>query len=168
MAAVHMRTWEVVYKDIIPGDFIREKNATRPELYKRVITDENTNTYVIRYLRKTIGIMRVAPPLDDDLGEDYYELHFLYLHPDYFRQGIGSQAMEFAYGIARGMGKTIMIVWALADNVNSVKFYGKCGFVADGSSGERNFGKTLKSIRMRLDVEQKTLHCSPKHPGRLL
>jgi len=30
MAEVLMRSWETAYKDIIPLDFIREKNATRP------------------------------------------------------------------------------------------------------------------------------------------
>ena len=41
MAEVHMRSWEVAYKGIIPAAFIKDKNATRHELYKRVITDEN-------------------------------------------------------------------------------------------------------------------------------
>ncbi len=43
MAEIHMCSWEVVYKDIIPAEYIEKKNATRPELYKRVITNENTN-----------------------------------------------------------------------------------------------------------------------------
>ena len=27
MAEVHMRSWEIAYKNIIPADYIREKNA---------------------------------------------------------------------------------------------------------------------------------------------
>jgi ribosomal protein S18 acetylase RimI-like enzyme len=149
MAEVHMRSWEVAYKDIIPIDFIREKNATRPALYERVITDENTNTYVIQSDRKTVGIMRVAPPQDDDVDDDFFELHFLYLHPDYFRMGIGTQAMNFAFEKARKLTKTGMIVWVLAENINSVNFYKKCGFTADGKTSEKDYGKRLKSIRMR-------------------
>jgi len=67
MAEVLMRSWEVAYKDIIPADYIRQKNATRPEQYKRVITDENTTDYVIQQSNKTVGIMRITPPQDDDL-----------------------------------------------------------------------------------------------------
>ncbi|MDR2686643.1 MAG: hypothetical protein LBB75_02745, partial [Oscillospiraceae bacterium] len=62
MAEVHMRSWEAAYKDIVPADYIREKNAARPAFYKRVITEENTDFYVIQLDGKTVGIMRIAPP----------------------------------------------------------------------------------------------------------
>ncbi|MDD4493711.1 MAG: GNAT family N-acetyltransferase [Eubacteriales bacterium] len=151
MAEVHMRSWEVAYKDILPADFIREKNATRPELYKRVITEENENSYVIQYSGKTVGILKVAPPQDENL-RDCYELHYIYLHPDYFRLGIGSQAMDFAFDIARSFGKSGMVLWVLEKNIDSIKFYEKCGFVPDGGAWERNFDKPLRSIRMRKDL----------------
>jgi len=149
MAEVHIRSWKAAYKDIIPADFIREKNAGRHELYKRIITDENTNTYVIQYDRKTVGIMRVAPPHDTDLDESHYELHFIYLHPDYFRKRIGAYTMVFAFRVARDLGKTAMTVWVLAENVNSINFYEKCGFAADGKTDTYECGKTMTIIRMR-------------------
>ena len=126
MAEVHIRSWEVAYKDIIPEEYIREKNAGRHELYKRVITRGNTNTYVIQHGKKTVGVMRVAPPQDEDAGDNVYELHCIYLHPDYFRQGIGTKAMEYALSIARRLGKKTMIVWVLDENINSIRFYEYC------------------------------------------
>lgn len=152
MAEVGMRSWEVAYKDIIPEDYIREKNATRPEQYKRVITEDNENSYVIQYKGKTVGIMKVDAPQDNDADDTFYELHYIYLHPDYFRMGIGTQAMDFAFEKARNLGKKIMTVWVLEDNVNSVKFYEKCGFVADGKTATQNRGKPLTLIRMRKEL----------------
>ncbi len=149
MAEIHMRSWEAAYKDIIPMEYIIEKNATRLQLYKRVITEENTKSFVAQCDGKTVGIMCVAPPNDKDVGDDFYELHYIYLHPDYFRQGIGTRVMEFAFDKARGVGKTAMTVWVFADNANAIRFYERCGFIADGCSKERDFGKTIKSIRMR-------------------
>lgn len=133
MAEVHIRSWEVAYKNILPSEYIREKNATRHELYARVITEENKNSYVIQYSGKTVGIMRVAPPQDKELT-DCYELHYIYLHPDYFRRGIGTQAMEFAGDIARRLGKTGLVLWVLEKNMSSIQFYEKCGFIPDGAS----------------------------------
>jgi len=144
-----MRSWEAAYKDIIPAEYIREKNTARPALWQRIITDENMTQYVIQKDGKTVGMTCVAPASDEDAGNDWYELHSLYLLPDCFRQGIGTYAMEFAFDKARSLGKKIMTVWLLADNRNAKNFYEKCGFTADGSSRERDFGKTLKSIRMR-------------------
>lgn len=152
MAEVHMRSWEVAYKDIIPAEFIKEKNANRPALYQQNITNENNKKYVIQLNSKTVGIMFVALPQDDDVGDNCYELHGIYLHPDYYRQGIGTQAMDFAYDIARGFGKTVMTVWVFEDNTNSIKFYKKCGFAKDGKTKILNFGKPLTAIRMRRDL----------------
>ena len=151
MAEVHMRSWEVAYKGILPDEYIREKNATRHDLYARVITEENETSYVIQYGGKTIGIMCVAPPQDKELT-DCHELHYIYLHPDYFQRGIGTQAMEFACNIARSLRKTGFVLWVLEKNTGSIQFYKKCGFVADGGSWERNFDKPLRSIRMRKEL----------------
>lgn len=101
---------------------------------------------------KTVGIMNVAPPQDDDLGETYYELHGIYLHPDYYRRGIGTRAMEFALNKAQNLGKKVMTVWVFADNANSIKFYEKCEFIADGKTKTLNCGKPLAAIRMRRDL----------------
>jgi GNAT superfamily N-acetyltransferase len=152
MAEIGMRSWEVAYKDIIPADFIREKNATRLEQYKRIITDENANHYVIQKHGKTVGIMWIAPSPDDDMGNDCYDVHAVYLHPDYFRQGIGKQAMDFAFDKARSLGKTIITVWVLEENIDAIRFYEKCGFKPDGKSKPREYGKTLTLIRMRRDL----------------
>jgi len=153
MAEVHMRSWEVAYKDIIPAEYIQEKNATRPALWKRIITDENQYQCVILKDGKTIGIMCAVPtPQDDDVGDEVGELEGIYLHPDYYRRGIGTQAMEFAYDKARSWGKEEMIVWVFAENTNTIRFYEKCGFVADGKTKTYEVGKVMDSIRMRRDL----------------
>jgi RimJ/RimL family protein N-acetyltransferase len=113
MAEIHARSWEAAYKYIIPMEYIKEKNATRPALYQRIITDENTTQYVIQADEKTVGIMWAAPPKTEDIeilndtgtDDSFYELHVIYLHPVYYRQRIGSQAMEFALDKARKAGK---------------------------------------------------------------
>lgn len=148
MAQVHMRSWEVAYKNIIPWDFICEKNATRKSLYAKNITDENKISYVVQYNNKTVGIMGVASPKDDDVNEDYYELYYLYLDPDYFRLGIGSKAINYAFNIARHLDKKFMTVWVLEENVNAITFYYKCGFNIDGKVKDVEYGKKLRCIRM--------------------
>ena len=151
-AEIHIRSWEAAYKDIIPADYIREKNAARHDLWKRIITGENTIHYIVQKNGKTAGIMTVAPSRDNDADDSFYELRGIYLHPDYYRQGIGTHAMEYAYSVARDLGKTTMTVWLLADNYNAKSFYEKCGFIADGKTETHDMGKMLESIRMRKDL----------------
>ena len=152
MAEAHMRSWEVAYKDIIPEDYIREKNAERPVLWERILGDTNTTQYIIKKEGKTAGMLGISVSRDEDADDGTYELMGLYLLPEYLRQGIGTQAMEFTFAKARSLGMKVITVWLLEDNLNAKMFYEKFGFTADGKSIERDFGKTLKSIRMRRDL----------------
>jgi len=152
MAEVGMRSWEIAYKDILPEEYIREKNATRPEQFKQNITHENKNQYVIRLNDKTIGIMKIAPPTDDDLDDTFYEVHYLYLHPDYFRKGIGTQAMQFAFDKTRSLGKKHISIWVFTENISTIKFYEKCGFARDGKTALQDRGRAVEIIRMRSEL----------------
>lgn len=152
MAEIHARSWEAAYKDIIPMEYIKEKNTTRPALYQRIITNDNTKDYVIQVNGKTAGIMGVAPARDNDVDDDFYELRGIYLHPDFYRQGIGTQALDFAFDKARKLGKKFMIVWVFAENGNAVKFYEKCGFTAENRFDTRDLGKIIKCMRMKKDL----------------
>jgi len=89
--------------------------------------------------------------IKNDIGIDgsFWELHGIYLHPDYYRRGIGTIALDFAVNKAKAAGKTNMLLWVFEENVNSIKFYEKCGFAADGASKIYNCGKEMNCIRMR-------------------
>jgi len=154
MAEAYMRSWEVAYRDIVPAEYIRQKRERNLAKMESMLNDEESRRfqYVILYGGAIIGIMSVAPARDADTDDSFYELHGIYLHPDYCRQGIGTQAMEFAFGIAKDLGKKTMTLWVFADNASSIGFYEKCGFSADGKTKTLNFGKPLAAIRMRKDL----------------
>ena len=154
MAEAYMRSWEVAYENIVPADYIREKRKGNAAKTERMLNDENFSRYQHVILRDDVivGIIMIGPARDDDTDDSFYELHGIYLHPDYFRQGIGSYAMDFAFEKARSLGKTAMTVWVFAENINSIKFYEKCGFVADGKTKILNCGKDLEAVRMRKDL----------------
>ncbi len=157
MAEILSRSWEAAYKNIISDEYIKEKNATRPDLFRRIITGENTGHYIIQKDGVSVGLMCVAPPQDKKseifndggIDESFYELHGLYLHPDYYRQGIGSVAMKFALEMARSAGKSNIFLWVFAENYGSIMFYEKCGFTVDGAYKFINCGKAMKCVRMK-------------------
>ena len=150
MAEIHARSWEAAYKDFIPMEYIREASAKRPDLWKRIVTNENTTHYIIKADGKTVGIMTIAPPKDEDVDDNYFELHGIYLHPDYFYKGIGTQAVNFAFDKALELGKKFMNVWVFAENENAIKFYEKHGFTADNKTNTHDHvSRITKSIRMK-------------------
>lgn len=160
MAEISSLSWEAAYKDIIPMEFINEQNATRLALFKRIITADNDKQYIIECDSKAVGIMCVAPPqvenikteMDTGIDDSFWELHGIYLHPDYFHQGIGTTALEFAFNKAKENRVKNMIVWVFAENLSTIKFYEKCGFVADGATKLYYCGKKVNCIRMRVSL----------------
>lgn len=152
IAEIVSRSWEAAYKDIIPMDFIKKRNENNPALFQRIITNENTTHYVIQVSGKTVGIMCIASPQDDDVGGDFFELHGIYLHPDYFRKGIGTHAMNYAFAIARNLGKKHMTVWVFDENINAIKFYEKCGFKAENKTKAYDCKKVMKCLRLKKDL----------------
>ena len=153
MAEIHMRSWEAAYRDIVPAAYIREKNAGRLELWRRVITEDNDSRYIILADGNPAGMLCIGPSKDDDAADGDYELYAIYLHPDYYRQGIGTQAVDYAVDTARKLGKLSMTLWVFAENANAIAFYSAVGFAPDGMARTGEYGKTLDTIRMRRELQ---------------
>jgi len=122
------------------------------EQFKSATTEDNKNSYVVQKDGKTAGIIKIAEPVDDDLDDTYYEIHYIYLHPDCFRQGIGTLAVEFAFDKALELGKKFVSLWVLTENEGSIKFYEKCGFRADSETKIQKRGREVEIIRMVKDL----------------
>ncbi len=155
MAEIHARSWKTAYKDILPMAYIEAKNATRPAQFRRIITEDNDSQYIIECNGKAVGIMCVDMPQkdtaiinDSSIDDSFYELHAIYLLPEYYRRGIGTIALKFAIDKARKAGKCNMILWVFEENRNAVSFYESCGFHADGARKIYNCGENIEVIRM--------------------
>jgi RimJ/RimL family protein N-acetyltransferase len=151
IAELMAHSLEAVYRDVLPEKYIRETKAKYPTHFN-FITDENNTHYVIQADNKTIGITAITPPTDDDVDDNCYEIHGVWLHPDYYRQGIGTKAMKFIFEIIRNLGKTVIVVRVLEKNINFIKFYEKCGFTVDGKTGTVDVGEAMNYIRMKRDL----------------
>ena len=154
MAEVKMRSWEVAYKDFIPESFMKERRKNILSRTEHILLDEHQKLfqYVILLNDVIVGVMSLGPTQGDDTDDAVYDLQAIYVHPDYYRQGIGSMAIEHAFDIARNLSKTAMIVWVFEKNINSVNFYKKCGFVADGKTRLLEYGTLLNCIRMKREL----------------
>ena len=84
---------------------------------------------------------------EDEDKSDAYELHFLYVEPDYSRAGIGSEMIRFfeEKGAEKSCGE--YVIWVLEDNEIGKRCYQKNHYEPDGAEKIfRSIGK--KEIRM--------------------
>jgi GNAT superfamily N-acetyltransferase len=73
---------------------------------------------------------------------DHVELDGLFVEPDRWRQGIGTNLVDAAVHVARRRGLTLMVV----ANPAALGFYERCGFTVEGGA-ETRFGPALRMSR---------------------
>ena len=148
-AEIHCRGWEAAYADFIPAEAIAEKNAARPAAWPGYLTSGKFEYYVPVLDGKVVGFLSLRSPEEhENLPDHYYEVGGIYLHPDYYRRGIGRRLMASAEERAREKGKSAMMLWVFEDNDSSRRFYEACGYRPDGKTQTSEYGgKTLRSLR---------------------
>ena len=69
---------------------------------------------------------------EDDDKKGAFELHFIYVDPDYVRMGAGSEMLRFFEQKGREKGCAEYVVWVLEENEMGRRFYEKNGYSPDG------------------------------------
>lgn len=129
LARVHVDSWQVAYKGIVPDEHLAslsyEKRASR---WRESLANADSAAFV--YVAQddngtVVGFAGGGPERD---GDPNYkgELYAIYLHPDYLRRGIGRQLAQTVARRLIKMGLSSMLVWVLAQNP-SRQFYEALG-----------------------------------------
>ena len=116
---------ECLYKDL--------SVEARIPVYKKWINEKRFELYVYEDSDTDIikGMMGIGPCEDED-KKGAFELHFIYVDPDFTRTGIGSEMMLFFEQKGKDKGYPEFVVWVLEDNVPARDFYEKNNYCPDG------------------------------------
>lgn len=101
---------------IASGCFLPIEELKYEDFYKDIFDEE---VYVYEINQKVIGFISIYPP-------DLF-IHLLFVHPDYFAQGIGKELLTFAkskYGLP-------LTLKCLVKNRKAQHFYEHLGFVRE-------------------------------------
>ena len=77
------------------------------------------------------GMMGIGMCEDED-KKGAFELHFLYVDPDYVRMGIGTEMLQFFEQKGKEKGCPEFVVWVLEENGKGRSFYEKNSYAPDG------------------------------------
>ena len=105
----------------------------RIPVHQRWITEKRFDIYVYEDPGTGIikGMMGIGMSEDED-KKDAFELHLLYVDPDYVRTGIGSEMLRFFEQKGREKGCPEYVVWVLEENGMGRSFYEKNSYSPDG------------------------------------
>jgi GNAT superfamily N-acetyltransferase len=151
IAAVHVRTWQVAYRGLMPDEVLDGLSVEgREEMWRQATTgDERSAVYVAVEGEVVVGFCAVAAPSRDDDAEDgVAEIAAIYVEPDTWRTGVGRALMDAALADLRTDGWRGVTLWVLAGNRQAREFYARFGFEPDGAEMTHE-GSGEKEVRLR-------------------
>ncbi|PWJ69420.1 ribosomal protein S18 acetylase RimI-like enzyme [Ruminococcaceae bacterium R-25] len=156
IAAIEVSSSRYAYKNIVPDECLFNDLSveSRIPVYERWLNEKRFELYVFEDsgTNEIKGMMGIGRCEDED-KDNAFELHFIYVDPEYVRKGIGAQMLEFfeQKGAERGFGE--FVIWVLAENRMGINFYEKHGYGSDGK--EKVFKRwNQREIRYVKEISQ--------------
>lgn len=155
IAQIHICSWQKMYRDFIPEIILQNLSLKeRTQLWRNLIERE-VKVLIMEINNQIVGFASICPFRDFSADNSMGEISAIYLHPDYWRRGLGTQLCLAAISELANQGYKKILLWVFEDNIQARKFYDALGFEATSSTKLEEFyegGALLKEI-----LYQKTL-----------
>lgn len=141
VALVHVRSWQVAYRGVIPDDVLDNLSVEdRESMWEGTIPDGGV--WVALVDDEVVGFAAAGPSRDADAEFELYAIYFL---SSAWGSGLATPLAQAALGDSRDA-----IVWVLEENKRARRFYERLGFSADGVSKTQTVGEAvLNELRYR-------------------
>ena len=134
-AEIEVISCRFAYKHILSDEYLTQELSveSRVPVHTRWIREKSFEIYVYEDADAGIirGMMGIGMCGDDD-KKDAFELHFLYVDPDFLRMGIGSEMLQFFEEKGREKSCPEFVIWVLEENGIGISFYQKHSYFPDG------------------------------------
>ena len=138
MAEIKVFGWRCAYRHFIPLEYLFNdltvKNSEKKFIEILSIENNPGKTYVFEENNIIKAYMTIGNTKDEDKDEKTFELWVIYVDPLFQRQNIGKKLVDFCINEAKNKSKEEIVLWVFEKNKNSIKFYEKMGFTADGKT----------------------------------
>lgn len=138
IARVHVASWQAAYEDVIPPADIKAFTFERRATQWQRILDSDAQAWVALEDDLVVGFTAVR-------GD---EITVLYLHPGWWRLGLGRQLLRAALGSVRRTGHELATLWVLEENRGARAFYSALAGVEMGQRMIQIGRTTLGEIRV--------------------
>jgi len=132
LAQLHVRAWQEAYKNIVSKEAMDSFTVEeRTKSFTEGIINKTENTYVCMLDNIITGFVTLGKCRDTDI-DNAGEIWGIYLDPNYWRKGIGSELANWAIDYLVKSGFKKIVLWVFKDNSPSRKFYESLDFILDG------------------------------------
>ncbi len=135
IAEIDVISSRYAYKGIVPDECLFNDLSVenRIPVHKKWIAEKRFGIYVYEDAGTGIiqGMMGIGMSEDDD-KQGAFELHYIYVDPDYVRMGVGSEMLQFFEQKGKEKGCPEYVVWVLEEKEIGRNFYEKNNYRSDG------------------------------------
>ena len=135
IAEIDVISSRYAYKNILSDECLYNDLTVehRIPVHKKWIAEKRFGVYVYEDPGTGIikGMMGIGMSEDDD-KKGAFELHYLYVDPEYVRTGVGSEMLRFFEQMGQDRGCPEFVVWVLEENGMGRNFYEKNDYHLDG------------------------------------
>jgi ribosomal protein S18 acetylase RimI-like enzyme len=151
VAGVHVRSWQVAYRGLLPDDYLDGLRADdRASHYTFGATEVGVPVTVVAIEHSDIcGFVTTGPCRDaDDPGTG--EVLALYVDPRVWGSGVGARLLAEARAHLEEQGYTQALLWVLVGNDRAQRFYSIDGWQPDGGRrSDEVWGVVVDEVRLR-------------------
>ena len=135
IAEIEVFSSRYAYKNAVADECLYRDLSVenRIPVYTRWIGEKRFELYVCEDPDTGIvkGMMGIGMCEDED-KENAFELHFIYVDPDFVRTGYGSEMLQFFEQKGKEKGCREFVIWVLEENEMGRNFYEKNHYHSDG------------------------------------
>ena len=110
IAGVHIATWQVAYQGVFSGDFLGSLDLeVRTGWWEALLLRGQRTTYVVDGEAGIVGFCLIGDSDDEGWGEVFA----IYVHPQYWGQGMGRTLLEAGESHLASVGFERSLLWVL-------------------------------------------------------
>lgn len=165
IATIHVASWQKIYEGHIPNTILNSLSIKKREEKWFDFINQGTRIFLIEKDKQPVGFASICASRDADTNQQTCgEISAIYMHPDYWHQGLGKKLCSAALIELEKMGFSETTLWVLEENMQARKFYEAMGFsntgkikidtlsactlgVIPGEKATENTNITLKEVR---------------------
>ena len=155
MARIHVESWNVAYRGIMPDDVIaRTDLAYRTAFWTERIADREWPVFLIEEDGETVAFCQMIPTRDpEDDRTRVGQIPSLHVLPHLRRRGYGRLLLDEVFAEFRRRDFTDVTLWVLEENRKARQFYERMGFAVDG--GKKTYPNTaVPEVRYRIRLNR--------------
>jgi RimJ/RimL family protein N-acetyltransferase len=156
IAEVHVASWRWAYRDDLSATLLDGLSSDdRERQWDEWLTagEPGRGTLVAVERERIVGFCSFGPSRDDGAMERTAEILTIYLLPEAAGRGIGRDLFGSGVARLRALGYERAMLWVMASNERSRRFYERAGWSWDGTTSEhRSDCANVPIVRYAIDL----------------